>query len=326
MELGFWEERRLPIPEYPWQYIIMNDSAIYQFQHQFISMGKDKISQVFLELEKSLRTGIFNYKKPALSKKQYEEMKQHWTPEALEFFKARASKLSAGQKTTSEIAYQAAIATVMEFLPEARQKNSAVVLNSSSQQRRILLDISLSMMMDVAFDASNISSSVKVVAGKKIETRYTLVAGKFRIDCEEAGNADIFIFSLYNELIDKPILIGWKNQAEVRACRRGNKNTDPDNCQWEKMSFHFTYPELNPISDLATQFGLKELPEGILLEQITQLHYLPIPNSELTRMLTMNKSTKAKDDFYKVIGIEDPPATPEPKPQEQSTNSDDWVM
>lgn len=307
----------------------MNKSAIYMFQHQFVGMDGDKVAQVLLDLEKSLRTGTFKYKKPSLSKKQYEEIKQSWSPEAHEFFKSRATKIAGDQKVTPEIAYQAAVATVSEFIPEARRKNTAVVKEETPlDKKRTLLDIYLSSMMNVAFEASNTPTNMKIIAGKKIETRFSYTANMFRVDCEDVGNADFFVFSLYNEIIEKPIFIGWKNQSEVRACRRGNKNTD-NNCMWEKMSFYFTYPELNPMSDLLTQFGIKELPEGILLEQVTQLHYLPIPNNDLSRMLTMDKNTKPSDDFYKVLGLENPPITPvQPAPttQEQSVNSDDWAM
>lgn len=303
----------------------MTKSAIYQFNHQFINMGKERVSQVFIDLEKSLRTGIFKYKNPSLSKKQYEEMKKNWSEDTIKFFKERALKLSGDKKLTPEIAFQASIETIFEFTIEERQKNAAVVLSKSTLLRKVYADMALSMMTDVAFDASNVADNPKIIAGKKIEIRYTLIANKFRIECDDVDGSDIFVFSLFNEQVDKAILIGWKSQSEVRACKRGNKNTDPSNCPWEKMSFHFTYPELNPMSDLATQFGLKELPEGMILEQITQLHYIPIPDNALTMNLS-KKDTKAKDDYYKSLGIEEIVQPTSTKEERQTIKDDDWTM
>jgi len=299
----------------------MIKTAIYNHRNQFISFDKERVNQVLTDLEKGLRTGLFEYKQTSMTKKQFEQMEREWPAECVEFFKKKAKELANGEKVNPQIAYQAAVATLLEFVLPNRVKNAAIRLSETTIKRTMLLDISISMMLDVAFDASYTPTKSRIISNKKIEPKYTLTANKFAIDCDDVDNADIFVYALYNEQLEKAVLIGWKTQNEIRACKRGNKKTDPDNCPWSKMSFYFTYPQLNPMSDLATQFGLKQLPENVLLEQVTQLYNLPIPDSSLTKSLTMG-NTKAKDDFYKVLGLEDPQPLSEEKPP--TPQNEDW--
>lgn len=306
------------------------NNAIFRYRNQLVSLTPEKVKDIYYDLEKSLRTGVFNYRKTALTKNQYDQMKREWSPETMEFFKQNAQKLAGQGKVTPEIAYQAAVNTVMEFVLENRVNNAAIRLSKTSLQRTISFDIALSSMFDVAFNTTNTIGNDKVISGKRIEGKYTLQASVFTIPCDKVDNSDIFVFSMYNEQINTSYLIGWKAQNEVRATRRGNKKTDSDNCPWPEMSFYFNYPELNPMSDLAIRFGLKELPENVLLEQVTQIHYLPIVDSGLTQGIILKKPQK-QDDYYKILGLTQPESSAEKTEKsvekaKEVLKNDDWEM
>lgn len=304
---------------------------MYRYQHQLLNLKPEKTLQIFTDLEKSLRTGVFSYKKPVLSKKQYEEMKSGWSDEAMAFFKQKAQTLAGENKLTPEIAYEAAVKTLFEYMLP-RRLETAKSLAEEKMRRFTQVDILLSTVLDVAFDSSaavpDSSRVVKVVDGKKIEARYTLTANMFRIDCQETENADIYVFLMFNEQTDQQLLIGWKSRSEVRSCKRGNKTVDPENCNWKNMSFYFSYPELNPMSDLMTKLGLKELPENALLEQLTQHHQLPVPDSYLSQTISQamfeNKVEK-EVDYFGCLGIEAPKSpVPSGETKQQEKIDNDW--
>jgi hypothetical protein len=311
---------------------------IYHFKHQFNNMPKEKVSKELTDLEKGLRTGLFRYRPLSLTKKQFEEMKKDWPKEAIEFFKKKAIELAGNpQSVNNEIAYRAAIDTLLEYVVKVRQTTPAIHISEEVLKRRITCDIALSMALDVAFDAGPSHNNIRLVDGRRIEVKYTTSPSKFTINCvKEIDKADIFVFALFNEDINKAILIGWKSQKDIRTLKRGNKKTDPIDCFWEEMSYYFGYNELTPMSDLASQFGVKELVEGTLLEQVTQLHCIPIPDANLTYGLDLVDHKQFKDNFYEIIGITEskPQVTPETAvaaipisevEQKKETNGD-WVF
>jgi len=305
---------------------------IYHFEQQYKNLHKEKVSEELINLERGLRTGLFRYRSSSLTKKQFEEMKKDWPKEAIDFFKSKAIELAGNpQGVNNEIAYRAAISTLIEYVVPSRQKNAAKFIGEDILKRRIACDIALSMSLDVAFDAGPSHNNIRVIDGKRIEIKYTMSPSIFTINCEEEiDKADIFVFALFNEEINKAILIGWKPQKDVRTFKRGNKATEKG-CFWEEMSYFFGYNELAPISDLASQFGVKELVEGTLLEQVTQLHCIPIPEIKLTTEMARKA---VKDDFYEILGMTNPEVATTPvttnlvsqveKKETKETNSGDW--
>jgi len=301
---------------------------IYHLDQQYSNLPKEKVSEKLTILERELRTGLFRYRSSSLTKKQFEEMKRDWPKEAIDFFKAKAIELAGNpQGVNNEIAYRAAISTLYEHVVPSRQKNAAKFIAEDILKRRVTCDIALSMALDVAFDAGPSHNNIRVIDGKRIEIKYTISPSVFTINCDkEIDKADIFVFALFNEEINKAILIGWKVQKDVRTFKRGNKKTDSKGCFWEEMSYYFGYNELTPMSDLASQFGVKELVEGTLLEQVTQLYRIPIPETELTTQLTRKA---VKDNFYEILGIDNPeittaPVTQEEKKETKETKNGDW--
>lgn len=230
------------------------------------------------EAEKTLRSGKFSYVDKTLDD-QVSKIKESWPVEAREFLRNKAREIAAPGPIDGKVLRKAIHQTLEQIVVPARTKVSGST--AESEYRQATGETALSLLLKEAPDANLVSFTRRNYprAGKTMKVRTLTFPQRLVVDCSEIDGeqaSDIYVLACYVPASKSAVLVGWQTKEDMKAKKKGNKTTDPDNCSWSKMAYYAKHNELRPMTELMSQFGISEATDGILIEK-PAIDSLPLP-------------------------------------------------
>jgi hypothetical protein len=286
----------------------------YLFKNQFVKKNIEDVEYLITQAERRYRTGSseFSYSTLGISKEQLAKIKEEWPVDAV-------SRLSEIAKAIGENDDKERRA--LDIVHAAMTKD--LVPKEDRTGKMASASLAFALMRGVAPELE--SGQIIEAGGKKFSLKPTQRPGRLVVDCDKVDNADAYIFALFDANLRRSWLLGWATSEEMRSSEYGNRITMPETCRWRTMSFFRPMSELRPMSDLMRKMGVTKVRDGILFESVPDSSDLPVvpPGQNLDSLLD-NSKTVADDEFYKILGIEDP-TEPEPNPAKQDDPIDKYM-
>jgi len=260
---------------------LKEEPRIYHYKNGLATLSKEQVSGILKEIETKSRTGKFSYVEQNFFQSQSKDAQAEWPKPILEIARAKVKELSNGQAATLGFIRQALIHAAQSRL-------------SKYEFEHFMGDMALATLYRRA-PSLNTYPRKYAENGKKIRIRSLtrMVLAKSQIglivDCDDVDSADITVVAIHGAE-QAAYLLGWASKADVSAAKTGNRYTDPDNCQWEKMAHCVPFSSLRPMAEMMA--GMTEIPSGILFETVPALAELPIEAKDSIQVMT-----KAGEDY-----------------------------
>jgi hypothetical protein len=282
------------------------------------NMSDQEIIDVMLRVEKAERTGGFQYAADEVPASQIEEMKA-WPDEVKNFARDVAKEVKAKHPEFSKTRLQReAMAGTLKMIA-AKRASGKGSLALAAEIKTAAADVALSALFKKAPDVSDSYKPRKMMAGKEhtflVKPSDKMV--KLVVNCDQIDQADVYVLSLYNEQLNRAWLLGYATKNDLKAAKKGNRTTSPEECLWSKMSYYMLPSELKPMSAMIKTLGLTDIPEGVLFEKMPSHESIPLPSRASVSTLTDAPAVKDDVDMDELLGLKPSKKPAEAKPEQK---------
>jgi hypothetical protein len=282
---------------------------LFKYKNSIGNMTDQQLLEAFASAEKQLRGSAFKYSNLAYFPSQFEEMKG-WPEEAKEFAR-KASKEIQGQHSKDKLLRISAERTMLDYVAPKRAAGKESIM-LQYEKKVAAAELAVATLFRRAPSVEAPYAAREYVAGKPaIKVKPSTKLGKLVVNCDEIDNADVYVYCLYNEQLQRAWLVGYATKADLKK-KRGNRTIDPENCPWAKLSYYVSPEEIKPMKNLLQHYGVSEVPEGVLLEQYPEASSVPLPSKINVELLTPGDSTD-KVDLDELLGLKKEPKKEAPK-------------
>ncbi len=284
----------------------------YRYREEIKNIPSNDIELILNNLELSLRSGKFNYNVNIPSTEQLRNFVSGWKKEYLDAMKEKSKELGIVGKIPTSAAKKIIFKVLDTVIAQGLSNNSSFIDNTG---RFLVAEAALCLLFGIA-PQNDINTGIININGKKIGIKTATRLGEIIIISENVDKADYYVYCLVNKELAKPTFIGWTTKDFVKTTPTGNRITDPNNCNWAKLSYHFDYKLLNPMSQFLTEFGINNVMSGILMEQIPDFNEIPNPHIINVQTIVGISAESAREKWLKQMGLT--PKPPEKIPQEET--------
>jgi hypothetical protein len=299
---------------------------LYKLRGKITNMDDHGVLEAMLRTERESRTGEFSYPPSLVYQSQIDGIKADWPDDLKQLVKAKAAEFSAGQPVTAG-AVRRAVEDVIMGVVVPRRANARTAASPEAKARAIeteakiaSADLAISALMGVAPCVATAVSPRKTKMGMAVtRTSWERVPGLI-VKTTEVKDADVFFLCHYIPAIRRSWLVGWSTRGEVALSECGSSVTDSSRFPWKIMSHFMDAHKLRPMSAALKALGLKDVPDGVLLESTPKMDDVPWATAgDVESFLTTNE--QSGKDFYAILGMDapDPKAAQAsaPEPQKQ---------
>jgi len=154
------------------------------------------------------------------------------------------------------------------------------------------------------------AGTLKMIAAKR-------ASGKGSLALAAEIKTAAAVLSLYNEQLNRAWLLGYATKNDLKAAKKGNRTTSPEECLWSKMSYYMLPSELKPMSAMIKTLGLTDIPEGVLFEKMPSHESIPLPSRASVSTLTDAPAVKDDVDMDELLGLKPSKKPAEAKPEQK---------
>jgi hypothetical protein len=289
----------------------MPPKTVYSCGSEIKAMTEGEVRAILEALEVRLRGGSIKYVADEFFSSQTDEIKKTWPEPTVMALKGKARELAGqGQSILPKTVKEAVIFVCENVVAGGRAK--AAGTRQRFEFLTVLADISLSILLRRAPDASVPQAAVKLNDGKVLRIKASETPRRMVVNCDEAKVADVFLYCYCNLQAKLGYMLGWATQEDVLKAKSGNKASDPGNCSWDRMAYYVPLESLRPMSEFVQACGIADVPNGVLMERPPKEGDLPCPRHDLKGMVEQGSDGS---DYLSICGIEAVPAKPASKVQ-----------
>ncbi len=283
----------------------------YRYRNEIKSISETEVELILNNYELSLRTGKFNYNTNIPSMDQLRVFVSGWKKGYLDAMKEKSKELGIEGKIPASGAKKIIFKVLDTVIAQNLSNNTAYIDNVA---RLLVCEAALCFLFGI--NAQNdVTNGIVVVNNKKIAIKTATRLGEIIVNTESVEKADYYLYCIVNKELSKPSFIGWGTKELIKNAPKGNRITDPNNCNWANMSYHLNYSNLRPMTEFLTEFNVQNVMSGILFEQIPDSNEIPNPHVINVQAVQGISAQEAREKWLKSMGIT--PKIPDIVPQEE---------